>query len=321
MKSLRRRLANLNALAVFESAARLASFTRAAEELGISQPAVTRHIKQVEGLVGVALFNRNHNRLTVTADGLRLWSSLANGLGEIADTIEAMRSETRRRRLVIAAHAGFAQQWLMPRFGALAHLLADFDVRLMISDSDGELDNADFDFAIRMGAGRWPAQRAIKLIDEIMVPLAAPSLLRARPEFAAPALDTLAAGPLLHMDEGDKPWMTWRGWFRAQGASITPPYPELLYYNYPLVLQEVLAGRGIALGWRPLIDPYLSQGSLLPVAPATVNTRLGYYLTWPERRPDSGLADDLTHWFTEQMADPGATALPEHLTRVDAAPS
>ncbi len=313
MGSLRHSLANVNALVVFESAARLASFTRAAEELGISQPAVTRHVKQVEGLVGLPLFKRNHNRLTVTADGVRLWTSLAHGLGEIADTIEAMRSETRRRRLVVATHAGFAQQWLMPRFGELARLLGNFDVRLMISDADSELDTADFDFAVRVGAGNWPGQHAIRLIDEIVVPLASPLLLRARPDLAAPGLDALAAAPLLHMDEGDKPWMTWRGWFRAQESSLAPPYPELLYYNYPLVLQEVLAGRGVALGWRPLIDPLIGQGSLVPIAPASVNPRVGYYLTWPAREPATGVAPELQRWFTEQIAEPGSAALPDQL--------
>lgn len=313
MKTLRRSLTNVNALVVFESAARLTSFTRAAEELNISQPAVTRHIKAVENLVGVALFRRNHNRLTVTADGIRLWASLAKGLGEIADTLEVMRSETRRRRLVLAANAGFAQQWLMPRFGALADLLRDFDVRLMISDADRELDDADFDVAVRMGSGAWPGQHSVKLIDEIVCPVASPSFMHRYPELRRATLAELAGAPLLHMDEGDKPWMTWRGWFKAQGGATAMSHPDLLYYNYPLVIQEVLAGRGIALGWRPLIDTLLQQGSLIPVALAVVNPHLGYYLTWSDREPGTGLATAMRRWFTAEFADPGATLLPSDL--------
>jgi DNA-binding transcriptional LysR family regulator len=301
MTNLRHTLANANALLVFESAARLESFTRAAEELGVSQPAVTRQIKTVEGVVGRPLFRRDHNRLTLTADGQRLWSAVSSGFGEIADTLAALRSESRRRRVVLASHAGFAQQWLMPRFEALSALFGDIDLRLMISDSDSEMDGGDHDFAVRVGAGRWPEQHAHRLIPEIVFPVASPALLAERPDLRDAAPADLLDAPLLHMDEGDKPWLTWPGWFRAVDVGTRPPPADVVYNNYPLVLQAVLAGRGVALGWRPLVDEPVRQGVLVPVGPAVVNETLGYYLTWPDREPAAGLAPDLCAWFDARV--------------------
>jgi DNA-binding transcriptional LysR family regulator len=306
MQSLRRTLGNANALVVFEAAARHASFTRAAEELGISQPAVTRQIKAVEDSVGCALFARRHNRLTLTAEGLRLWTSVTGGLGEIASTLEAMRKEDRRGRLVLASHAGFAQQWLMPRFAALCALLDRFDVRLLISDSDSELDRGDFDFAVRVGGGDWPGHGSHLLIAETVCPVASPGFLECHPELRNPRPEDLLDAPLLHMDEGDKAWMTWSGWFRAQGVDAAPPRPEVLYNNYPLVLQEALAGKGVALGWRPLTDLPVSQGALVVIGPEAVSRRTGYFLTWPEREPGLALIERLRNWFDREFSGGGA---------------
>ena len=303
MKNLRQRLTNANALVVFESAARLTSFTRAAEELGISQPAVTRHIKAVEAMAGRPLFDRAHNRLGLTPDGHRLWQSTARGFADMAETLDALRGETARQRLVFATHAGFAQQWLMPRFADLCALLGDFDVRLMISDSDRDLDRGDFDLAVRVGAGRWANQGAARLIPEIVFPVASPALLAARSEVQTATPAALLAAPLLHMDEGDKPWLTWRDWFRAQGVAATPPRPDVIYNNYPLVLQEALAGKGVALGWRPLIDAPVAQGGLRPVGPHVEAAAMGYHLTWPDREPGRRLAPAVQAWFETKFRD------------------
>jgi len=303
MKNLRQRVANANALVVFESAARLNSFTRAAEELGISQPAVTRHVRAVEAMAGRTLFQRAHNRLSLTPEGRRLWQSVSRGFGDMAETLEALRAEQPRRRLVLATHAGFAQQWLMPRFSELCGLFGDFDVRLMISDSDSELDRGDFDLAVRVGAGRWANQHAVRLMPEIVFPVASPGLLAARPDLREAMPAALLDVPLLHMDEGDKPWLTWRDWFRAQGVGAAPPRPEVIYNNYPLVLQEALAGKGVALAWRPLTDAAVAQGGLIPVGPRVEPGEMGYYLAWPDREPGRQLAPALQAWFEAKFQE------------------
>jgi DNA-binding transcriptional LysR family regulator len=293
---------NADALLVFESAARHGSFTRAAEELGISQPAVTRHVRTVENTLGRPLFRRDHNRLSLTDAGRRLWSSVAAGFGEIAGTLETLRAEAEGTRLVFAAHAGFAQQWLMPRFSELCDLLGGTDVRLMISDSTAELDRGDFDFAVRVGRGEWRDQGSHRLLPEVVAPVAAPRLLEARPRLRAAPPAALLEAPLLHMDAGDQPWTTWRGWFQAMGVSAPLAAPGVLYNNYPLVLQEVLAGNGVALGWRPLTDRLIAQGALVQLGSSVENPHQGYFLTWPRGKPETDLRDRLCAWFDRQFA-------------------
>ncbi|MBP5856373.1 LysR family transcriptional regulator [Marivibrio halodurans] len=308
MKALRHRLLNANALLVFECAARLTSFTRAAEELGISQPAVTRHVRGLEEALGRPLFRRRHNRLALTEPGERLWLSVSHGFHDIAETLEAIRQTDSRPRVVVASHSGFAQQWLMPRFSALCAELRDFDVRLMVSDRETELDRGGYDFAIRIGGRRargGPLAHA--LADEYVFPIASPAFLAANPHYRDASPADLLHAPLLHMDEGDQAWMTWSGWFRANGVAGRVPRPEVLYTNYPLVLQEVMAGRGIALAWRPLTDLPVGQGALVPVGPAVHNPETGYYLTWRGDGPAAERAPSLCAWFDVEIA---ATATP-----------
>lgn len=303
MESLRRRIANANALLVFESAARLSSFTRAAEELGISQPAVTRHIKTLEADIGRPLFRRDHNRLSLNPDGERLWASVGEGFRDMAATLDGLREGGARQRLLVASHSGFAQQWLMPRFSELCAELADFDVQLMISDLETDLDRGGYDLAIRIGDAAARARRGGRLlIAETVFPVASPGFLERHPAYRGADPAALLDAPLLHMDEGAQPWLTWRGWFRAQGVAARPRRPEVLYSNYPLVLQEALAGRGVALAWRPLTDLAVRQGTLIPVGPAVENAGTGYYLTWPENSPAAPFGPALCRWFDARIA-------------------
>lgn len=302
MKALRHRLLNANALLVFEAAARLTSFTRAAEELGVSQPAVTRQVRGLEEALGRPLFRRRHNRLSLTEQGERLWLSVSHGFHDIAETLEAIGRSGERARLVVATHSGFAQQWLMPRFSALSQVLGDFDLRLMVSDRESELDRGGYDLAIRIGE-EWSRGRpdTHPLVGEHVHPVATPGFLEANPGVRDAAPADLLKAPLLHMDEGDQVWMTWRAWFRAQGVTAPVPRPEVLYTNYPLLLQAAMAGRGIALAWRPLVDPALAQGALVPVGPAVDNPATGYYLTWAADGPVAARAPALCAWFDSEI--------------------
>jgi DNA-binding transcriptional LysR family regulator len=303
MKTLRRRLPNANALLVFECAARWTSFTKAADELSISQPAVTRHVRTLEAELGCALFERRHNRLALTADGLRLWRSVTAGFHDMAGVMDIIRAEEARERLVVATHSGFAQQWLMPRFSDLSKALQNFDLQLMISDQEADLDRGAYDLAIRIGDRAGQRRRGgHSLIRETVFPVASPAFLAANPTFCDAAPAALTDAPLLHMDEGDQPWLTWRGWFRAQDVGTPPRRPDVLYTNYPLVLQAALAGRGIALAWRPLTDGLIAQGSLVPVGPMVEDPNTGYYLAWSADSPVAAFAPVLCDWFDAQIA-------------------
>ncbi|MCR9219657.1 MAG: LysR substrate-binding domain-containing protein [Alphaproteobacteria bacterium] len=302
-KSLRRAIPNANALLVFESAARLGGFTRAAEELGVSQPSVTHHVRTVEAMAGQPLFERRNNRLILTEAGRRLLASVQQGFGEVAEALDALKAAGPRPRLTLTVHPGFAQHWLIRRFDALRQVLGGYDIRLAIADSpDAPTDPTEVDLAILVGRGPWAGRRAHRLVTETVEPVAAPALLAADARLAAGDPTALRAAPLLHMDQGDEPWMTWADWFRARGLP-KPPAPRVLYNNYPLVLQEALAGRGVALAWRPLADELLATGALARIGPAVENPAMGYHLVWRNDAETQPVAEAVCDWLLAALSE------------------
>ena len=298
-----RQVDRLQRLVVFDAAARLGSFTAAAEELGLSQPAVTRQIRALEEALGVALFTRTANRSGLTDPGRRLWGHVAAGF----DTIEGGLAElaTRADTFVLAAHPGIAQQWLVPRIDGLRAALGARELRLRLFDRDDELAHGELDASIRVGDGAFTGQSAQLLFPEVVVPVAAPAVA-AEHGLAAADPAALQHVPLVHMDDGDRPWMTWHDWLGAFGLAFPPQPGRVLFQNYPMVLQQALAGRGVALGWRPLIDDLVDGGALVVVGPE-VRSHRGYYVTWRQGPPSPAVASLVTWLLGEvrSVAAPG----------------
>lgn len=295
MRALIRRVDRLQRLAVFESAARLGSFTAAGHELGMSQPAVTRQIRALERRLGMSLFVRTSNRSELSDAGRRLRDHVGAGF----DVIEAGLTELSDHAgtFVLAAHPGIAQAWLVPRLDEINGLLGDHDLRLWLFDRDAELDGGSFDAAIRVGDGTFPGQDARLLFPEVVVPVAAPSIAREYQLTSDSTATDVYAAPFVHMDDGDHPWMTWAGWLAAFGLTLERRPGRVLFHNYPMVLQRALLGHGVALGWRPLVDEYVEGGALAIVGPEVRSDR-GYYVTWPAGDPSDAVASLITWLVT-----------------------
>lgn len=296
MRDVVRRVDRVQRLVVFDAAARLGSFTAAASELGMSQPAVTRQIRALEQALGVVLFSRTANRSELTAAGRRLRGHVASAF----DTIEAGLAELEPRdaTFVLAAHPGIAQQWLVPRIDGLRSALGERELRLRLFDRDDELAHGEHDASIRVGDGHFPGQSARLLFPEVVVPVAAPVVARSHQLDAATPPEALRHVPLVHMDDGDRPWMTWHDWFGSFGLTFPPQPGRVLFQNYPMVLQQALAGRGVALGWRPLIDDLVDGGALVAVGPEVRSPR-GYWVTWRSGPPSPTVAA-LIAWLDAQ---------------------
>lgn len=295
VRALVRQVDRLQGLAVFESAARLGSFTAAGDELGISQPAVTRQIRSLERRLGTELFVRTANRSDLSELGRRLHDHVSAGF----DVIEAGLAELAEQAgtFVLAAHPGIAQAWLVPRLDQINRVLGDLDLRLWLFDRDAELLDGTFDAAFRVGDGRFPGLESRLMFPEVVVPIATPALAL---EYGLTADSTAAdvyRAPFVHMDDGDRPWMTWDGWLAAFDITLRRQPGRVLFHNYPMVLQRALLGHGVALGWRPLIDDYVEGGVLVPVGPE-VRSERGYYLTWPAG-PPSAAVEALAAWLDD----------------------
>jgi DNA-binding transcriptional LysR family regulator len=294
MRSVVERVSRLQRLAVFEAAARLGSFTSAASELGMTQPAVTRQIRALERSLGAELFVRTSNRSQLTELGQRLRDHVSSGF----DVIEAGLAELSEHAgtFVLAAHPGVAQIWLVPRLDQLNEALGDLDLRLWLFDRDSELADGTFDAAIRVGTGDFPGLDSRLLFPEVVVPVATPALAEQYALTPASTAEEVYRAPFVHMDDGDRPWMTWSGWLANFGMTLRREPGRVLFHNYPMVLQRALTGYGVALGWRPLIDEYVDGGALVVVGPEARSSR-GYYVTWPAGRP-SAAVEALVGWLT-----------------------
>ena len=288
----------LQRLAVFDAAARLGSFSAAAAELGMTQPAVTRQIRALEQSLGVELFARSANRSSLTEPGRRLHTHVSAGLDTLDDGLAEL--EEFSGIFVLAAHPGVAQQWLLPRLDGLSDALADLDVRLWLFERDAEVADGGFDAAIRVGTGDFPGLDQHLLFPETVVPVASPAFAEEWGLDATSTAHEVHRAPFVHMDDGDRPWMTWADWLRHFGIALRRSPGRVLFNNFPMVLQQALAGRGIALGWVPLIDDLIAGDALTIVGPAFTSNR-GYYITWPEgTMPES--VESLIEWLDTQVA-------------------
>ena len=297
MRQLVERIDRLQRLAVFEAAGRLGSFSAAAAELGMTQPAVTTQIRALEARLGVELFTRTSNRSSLTDIGARFHAHVAAGF----DTVEAGLAELADHAgtFVLAAHPGIAQLWLVPRLDGLTGALGALELRLWLFGRQSELAAGGFDASVQVGDGRFAGQSRRLLFGESVVPVASPAFAAEWGLDANSTAEQVYSAPFVHMDDGDHPWMTWADWLAHFGLTLRREPGRVLFQNYPMVLQQALAGRGVALGWRHLIDDLVAGDALTVVGPEVQSTR-GYYVTWPLGEPSAAVAA-LIGWLEQQV--------------------
>jgi putative choline sulfate-utilization transcription factor len=294
----------LQSLVLFASAARHLNFTQGAEEFGTTQPAISQRIAALEKHLGTALFRRAHRGVALTPEGAALYDSVREHLAAVQAAVERLRTRRQREVLTVATDFAFANFWLMPRLAGFQALRPELDVRIVTSQNEFDIRGEPFDLAISFGTGQWPGCDAQQILPEVVVPVCSPALL----ERHAPATagDVMRL-PLLHLESsGPVRWMTWQDWARQQGtdgdSADQDGMPSLSLGNYPLVIQAAVAGRGVALGWRPLVDGLLRDGQLaMPPVPELATPR-GYYLVRPHGRESGRALDSLREWIVAQCA-------------------
>lgn len=302
MQSLRSKLPPPNALVAFEAAARHLSFTSAAGELGVTRVAVSNQVKQLEDFLGIELFLRLHRTLRLTPAGEILGRRLSGSLGEIADTVEAIRDDGRKHRLTITTSTGFVTYWLLPRMGDFRRRHPDVDVRLLVSDEYLNLRSEGIDIAVRYGSGGWPGVEVERLVDEEIFPVCSPGFLAERGPFDRP--EDLLVERLLHLDGPYDPETRWATWFAARGIDPVPSLGGLFLNTYASLVQAALDGQGIALLGPPLLAKALADGALVRPIDVVPTPRRTFWLASPERTPRSPAALAFCTWIRETLSDP-----------------
>lgn len=298
MARLLRKLPQPRALAVFEAAGRLLSFTAAGRELGMSQAGVSKQVQTLEGALGVRLFQRSNRGLVLTAAGRRLHSAVSIGLNHILDAVEEVRDHAQPSRVTITTTIAVASVWLMPRIAKFRARYPDIDLRLVATDALLDLQSERIDLAIRYGMGRWPGTNCRMLFGIDVFPVCSPAFLAAYPDVMSH--DDLRAADLLHLDEPNSQDADWSVWFRAVGIEEPVQSAGLRFNNYPLLIQAAVNGQGVALGWGHIIDDLLESGALVRCMPISQTLKPAFFLVTPtdvDLAPKAGLLEE---WLVEE---------------------
>jgi putative choline sulfate-utilization transcription factor len=293
---------SLDSLRVFESAARQLSFTAAARELGSSQPAISQQIKRLEQQLATRLFDRVYRGIALTEAGELLLRYVQDGLHSLDAGLAAVTARQQHEVLQVATDFAFAAYWLMPRLQRFHQLYPEVDVSLITSERDHGALPAEIDVAINFGDGRCKHAEAQLLFREEVFPVCSPGLLKGR---SLPLPTAALAGlPLLHLrPENRSRWYDWAGLFRAFGLAETPSPGSLRFDNYTLLIQAAIAGQGVAIGWRHLVDELLAQRLLCRLGSEVAHSEFGYYLILPERKRRQRLTQAFVGWLQAELSD------------------
>ncbi len=288
----------LNALGAFEAAARHLSFTEAAKEFDILQPAISRHIAALETDLGTTLFIRKKPKLGLTYDGETLLAAVSSGFGQIAHAANAIRDRNSTQSFVVTASIGFASCFLMPRLSDFNSRYPDAELELVTSDLYRKYNPDEFDVAIVFSDKKNTPGRDVRLLfPEEMIAVCSPDYLAGR----KPLNDQdLAGEKLLYLHEPShlEDWNT----FLSDSATKAPPSTASNRYTaYTIYLQAALNGDGIALGWSVYIDDLLRANRLCLASNRQARTERGFFCWISDRGLKKPAAVDFVNWLPKAI--------------------
>ncbi len=298
MQELWKLLTSPRHLIVFEAAARLGSFTRAANELNVQQPAVSAAIKQMEASLGVALFLRQHRKVTLTKAGERLFVDVSSGLETILHSARALHQRGLNDHVTLSVSTAFAYYWMVPRLEEFHRTEPGIDLRLQTSDREPDIDAEGISLGIRRGDGNWEDCHSVLIAPEVIYPIASPQVMRAAVNLKT--VPNLLHERLIHLEEPVRERPTWGGWFAHHGVMDRAPKAGLRLNDYALVLQAAMAGEGFAFGWQHVTRGLISQGLLSARTGWSWQTGKGFYLVWSRTTPLIPQAARVRDWMASK---------------------
>ncbi len=296
------RLPALSQLHSFEAVARRLSFTGAADELCLTQSAVSRQIQALERSVGRPLFHRKHRTIDLTTEGQRLFEAVTRGFDEISQCLSDLRAMVDAPQITVAASVAFSYYWLMPRLERFSERFPAIDLRILATDQKVDLTKGDADVAVLFGDGGWESFETRQLFGECVYPVCSPGYLRAHPELRSP--QDLLAQTLLHLDGGGNIWggVDWEIWLSAQRVSGKPLRKGIRLNSYPMAIQGAEAGRGVALGWSYITDQMLADGRLVCPVDKVLTTQNFYFIGATKGRMQDPCVRQFFEWILEEVA-------------------
>ena len=297
---MRRKIPSLQALACFESAARHESYTRAAQELALTQGAVSRQITTLEDYVGVALFRRTRHGVALTERGAEYARQVAPRLqGLEQDTLDVMSAQGRGSTVHMAAVPTFATRWLIPRLPDLAARHPDITVHIETRTRPFMFADTPFDAALYAGTvdqvNNWAGTRSVRLLAEEVVPVCSPVLMGNEKSLSPEAIAQL---PLLQQSTRSE---AWRQWFDAMGVAAPLALSGPRYELFSMTAAAATHGLGLALVPRLLIEDELARGELVVACNQPLRGKRAYFLVTPERGEERPVMTTFQAWLLEAV--------------------
>jgi len=291
-----RKLPPLNALRAFEAAARHLSFTRASEELFVTQAAVSHQIKALEDWLGFRLFHRMGRGLRLTEEGHDYLPVLRDAFDDIENaTARLMRAES-EQRLTMSTTDSFAAGWLVQRLKRFRAKHPDIDVRVTTTDTPVDFARSDVELSIRYGTGPWPGTETIPLFTEEIFPVCSPKLVEGAHPLREPK--DLRHHTLLH---DDMP-VTWGNWLKAVGIEDIDAERGPSYMRSNFVIQAAIDGEGVALGRSRLVARELDEGRLVKPFELSLPSSFSYFVVYPLASKDRPKIVAFRDWLLEEAA-------------------
>lgn len=290
------RLPPLNALKAFEASARQLSFTRAAEELFVTQAAISHQIKSLEEFLGIKLFMRKNRALLLSEEGQAYYLDIKEVFNKISDATERLLARGAKGAITVSLQPSFAIQWLVPRLNAFNALHPDIDVRIKAVDQPESSLTEDVDVAIYYGRGHWADIHAEQLQKEYLVPVCSPLLLQGKKPLNI--VEDLVNHTLLH----DTSRRDWKRWFKQVGVKATNVNHGPIFSHSAMVVQAALHGQGVALAHKFLAKPDIAAGRLICPFEEVLESKNAYYVVCRERQVDLGKIAAFREWVLETVA-------------------
>ncbi len=270
-----RRLPSLKALRAFEAGARCLSFTRAAEELSVTQTAISHQVRQLEEDLGVKLFERRPRELTLTPAGSTLYPVVAEAFDRISETVTRIRARPESRPLTVTLTPTFGSRWLAQRLGRFWREHPDVDLRLHHSVQLVDLLREDVDLAVRWGRGEWRGLTAERLMRAQATPLCSPALCKGQKPLRTPS--DLKHHTLIHQKDHQE----WIEWLAAAGVDDVDGRRGPVIDDANAIIQSTMEGHGVMIAIPEVLGEEIASGKLVAPFVTRPDPAFAYYLVYP----------------------------------------
>ncbi|HGJ5855130.1 transcriptional regulator GcvA [Arsenophonus nasoniae] len=287
----------LNALRVFDAAARHLSFTKAAEELYVTQAAISHQIKGLENFLGMKLFRRRNRSLLLTEEGLNYYLDIKEIFSSLREATRKLQAFRAKGALTVSLLPSFAIQWLVPRLSSFNHAYPDIDVRIQAVDHEGDKMADDVDVAIFYGYGNWPGLKTDRLYAEYLIPVCAPALLAGRYPLKKP--QDLVHHTLLH-DSSRRDWQAYARQLSLQDIINVEQGP--IFSHSAMVIQAAIHGQGIALINNVMTKNELDSGRLVCPFNDVLVSKKAFYLVCHDNQAELGKIAAFRQWILAKAA-------------------